>query len=101
MEDRELVEMAARACGYARMKYFDDVPYVSEDINGDNFQSWNPLSHDGDALRLAIKLNMRVSPGKAEFGKDSSAACSSINQTIEEATRRAIVLAAAEIGRGS
>jgi hypothetical protein len=66
---------------------------------------WNPLTDDGDALRLAVKLNLVV---------DTYSLCvcyHSADLEIEEhypqgvihdmyaATRRAIVRAAAEIGK--
>lgn len=60
-------------------------------------EPWNPLASDGDALRLAVKLRItpflhqdEVSAGHCyePYGEDACAA-----------TRRAIVIAAAEIGR--
>jgi hypothetical protein len=66
---------------------------------------WNPLDDDGDALRLAVKLNMCVT----SFTDEQMVGCV-INReghNIYEvpgtdpyaATRRAIVRAAAEIGK--
>lgn len=94
MTDRELLELAAKAAGY--------VVRVSGggsfSIDWDGFwRGWNPLTSDGDALRLAVKLHMQVSIttescraetlpvlGVRVNGKDEIAA-----------TRRAIVMAAA------
>ena len=55
--DRELLERAARAAGeltpswYGNDAYFDGV-----------LQRWNPLIDDGDALRLAVKLGLSITP---------------------------------------
>ena len=82
--DREMLELAARAAGYS-FKWGKDwhdkgVPLVDD-------KSWNPLDDDGDALRLAVKLGLDI---EIEWYDDDPLA----------ATRRAIVKAAAEIGRG-
>lgn len=45
--DRELLELAAKAAG---------IPIVWMETTG----RWNPLEDDGDALRLAVKLNMDI-----------------------------------------
>ena len=74
---------------------------------------WNPLTDDGDALRLAVKLGMEVwvdtHPDGCECTEAQSItystsknACRSIvnhNNDPYAATRRAIVRAAAEIGK--
>ena len=102
--DRELFELAAKAAGI-------DLYWAEDDPECDWVQGsypripnhkvlekwtwkiWNPLTEDGDALRLAVKLNidagnpgMRLSVDWRE-GEDPYAA-----------TRRAIVRAAAAIG---
>lgn len=48
--DRELLELAAKAAGYEYAKHGGYI--VVFGIPG----NWNPLSDDGDALRLAVKL---------------------------------------------
>jgi hypothetical protein len=90
MTDRELLEAAAKAAGYEfRVEtYRDDFQVL---VGGG---LWNPLTDDGDSLRLAVKLNIdHGNPGMRlsidwQPGADPYAA-----------TRRAIVRAAAEIGR--
>ena len=55
MTDRELLEAAAKAAGidyYARAQ--------SGGMLTDNGE-WNPLTDDGDALRLAVRLRMMSS----------------------------------------
>jgi hypothetical protein len=72
---------------------------------------WNPLTDDGDALRLAVALRINVysPPGKAasaswswtdQDGEKYTSYCNEKNGDIA-ATRRAIVRAAAEIGRSA
>lgn len=97
--DRELLELAAKAAGYSLCVRNDGA------VSVDMLSEWNPLTDDGDALRLAVKLHMTVRcymgntcaqigvPGKPnayvdEIDRDAPLA----------ATRRAIVRAAAEIG---
>jgi len=115
MNDRELLELAAKAAGYsgAWIKW----PGARHPLNaelgffhGSDGTVWRPLSDDGDALRLAVKLHIdlkswdevvRVWVGDHE----SHEVIAAIEQPcgpgfdIYAATRRAIVLAAAEIGR--
>jgi hypothetical protein len=70
---------------------------------------WNPLVDDGDALRLAVKLEMNVeycrrwNAARAISNPDNSLAENhwAKNESLDPyaATRRAIVVAAAEIGK--
>lgn len=58
--DRELLELAARAAGL-RVKFEEAHGcYWIELGQGIPIDVWNPLDHDGDALRLAVKLNLWV-----------------------------------------
>ena len=100
MNDKELLELAAKAAGK------DHVPHKS---NGNEwrpmFSAWNPLTDDGDALRLAVKLGMQMYIWQPNDG--IGAHYTEMNRYTKEkhnddpysATRRAIVRAAAEIGR--
>ena len=71
--DKELLELAAKAAGYN--KYYThylgrdsfvtyDEIYYSEakerQVTGKKTMDWNPLADDGDALRLAVALNLTV-----------------------------------------
>lgn len=99
--DRELLELAAKAAGIEIMFWSGrDVGAESPVVQPDGLE-WNPLRDDGDALRLAGRLNMAVS-----IHNNHCMACAQMGtmQTVkdlptEEATRRAIVRAAAEIGK--
>lgn len=111
MEDRELLELAAKAAGVATTYWNDgQEPYSS----GEGFilptnRLWNPLTDDGDALRLALRLrldvtfvdNLVVVYWYDERTLMSGAFEEPINdaQDEREATRRAIVHAAAAIGK--
>ena len=52
--DRELLELAAKAAGYDYAKHGGYI--VVDGIPG----NWNPLTDDGDALRLAVKLGISI-----------------------------------------
>lgn len=104
MNDVELLDLAAKA-------------YASQDIKKLNFGAWfngargaywNPLADDGDALRLAVELKLAFFPPENDEGASAVASIEDGDTWIQEwvkggdtmaATRRAIVRAAAEIGK--
>lgn len=101
--DREYLELAAKAAGLT-IEYWaqDNYPVV---LDGDKKTGWNPIAFDSDALRLAVTL--RLTPhidGNltevewAEQDRGGFIAELHIDDPYA-ATRRAIVKAAAEIGR--
>ncbi len=105
MTDKELLELAAKAAGieivwYPKLgNYY--IPSHSEMLDD---LRWNPLTDDGEALWLAVKLQLSI-----HVCAGYSSACSGEPYFVDEevidndphkATRRAIVLAAAEIGKG-
>lgn len=110
MSDRELLELAAKAVGI-------DFRYVHNTVggqflwNGEKLVEWNPLTDDGDSLRLAVKLDLCVGFDKDPVNyvvfvrkfDDSIVAEANIFELIKSdpyaATRRAVVRAAAEIGK--
>ena len=115
MTDRELLELAALASGISASWDCDPEIVVRSEgmfLNGerspDNSKYWNPLTDDGDALRLAVKLHIDFkcySETVRTWVGDPVA--QKVIASIEEltktdpyaATRRAIVRAAAEIGK--
>ena len=128
MTDKEMLEYAAKAAGI-KVPTKEDYPYayidhhgIHRDIScggdGTRMSHWNPLPDDGDALRLAVRLAMTVrqepSAAAAGWGADCISGAPTVdgrgpwfwkewlsdNQDPYAATRRAIVRAAAEIGRG-
>jgi len=115
MTDRELLEMAAKAAGVVLTwgsKYMvgddevdcTDIPYATSDSPDCAPYYWNPLEDDGDALRLAVKLEIDVNHGDTLVVAEK---VRPIEYGVAEqkgtdpyaATRRAIVRAAAEIGK--
>ena len=118
MTDKELLEAAARAFwgdeiddvrSIRGLDKNDCIGYThadNQDHNGRDVERfWAPLTDDGDALRLAVKLNIGVGQ-YAGIGAGFVRAGENIGHTISEpygldcysATRRAIVRAAAKIG---
>jgi hypothetical protein len=92
--DRELLELAAKAAGIAiKFQYTHGVKDLDvPPRRTDTWENWNPLIDDGDALRLAVKTGVDVSKAQLEYYDRNS-------KDPYDATRRAIVRAAAEIGR--
>jgi hypothetical protein len=110
--DRELLELAAKATGdfyqHPKHKIPENLPVVFY-LNG---KRWNPLTDDGDALRLAVKLNLAVTPYPIYNNPKHSilAQLKNLDDSRFEvmemhgtdpyaATRRCITRAAAEIGK--
>lgn len=109
MTDKELLIAAAKAAGIPhRWNHFWGGMYVRrDDEKGEGWLSdigWNPLTDDGDALRLAVRLCMELSidPRTAWAMADGDLGAGKACEVGDDplaATRRAIVRAAAEIGR--
>lgn len=109
MTDRELLELAAKAAGVMIVKWLPSplptgTPYVwCDPLPEGARQPWNPLANDGDALRLAVKLELDVSVGMAGAVVDPFRRLPTVEEVDRNnpyaATRRAIVRAAAEIGK--
>ena len=115
MTDRELLEYAAKAGGITGIKWHESGEGGWLDGCGAPSTWWNPLTDDGDALRLAVKLHLSIrytwDGGNDEFdavyvdGRGSICVEEQIGffhmEQIDEkiATRRAIVRAAAKIGK--
>ena len=120
MTDRELLELAAKAEGRA-IKYMHVVDGYGKQVGEEWIASWNPLTDDGDALRLAVTLFISIEhPNPADIGGEFvtvrickhryrylflKKTCFTVTQGSEDcpgnlgaATRLAIVRAAAEIG---
>ncbi len=106
MTDRELLEAAAKAAIYLihaeRQSERDAVGYGHVGLwlaNGHT--GWNPLTQDGDALRLAVALRIDVAHFTAGVRADVTGYddCYQANDADPyAATRRAIVRAAAALG---
>ena len=110
MNDKELLELAAKAAGMSYPKWNEVHNYMMIGLGSDT-KEWNPLTDDGDALRLAVKLRLDVMTDcpnsvciEVPIGKKDNWITENTGDDSFEnvliATRRAIVRAAAEIGRG-
>ena len=108
--DRELLELAAKAAGIELISWTN--MYDACDEIGGRFitrprgEPWNPLEDDGDALRLAVALRLKIIPGKhpgdgctVEAQRSGIAGCTSFQDDKHEQMRYAIVRVAAEIGK--
>ena len=124
MTDRELLELSAMAAGHSELMYCEFwkcmARWVEED--GGYFDSnscWNPLTSDGDALRLAVSLRLTIKvfaariyeggfdyPGFVEIWTDDDSDGPVITEYVtggdyDSTTRRAIVRAAAAIAEAA
>ena len=107
MTDSELLELAAKAQGY---KYMNGALWDGRDVVD---YGWNPFEDDGQALRLAVKLNIDLSHSWVVVSGADHYPMASIHahfNSIESyyelkeadpyaAARRAIVNVAAELGK--
>ncbi len=111
MNDKELIELAAKAAGipFNWIKDWAGNEGVGTDGTEHGCTIWNPLTDDGDALRLAVKLELDVFHScisvraiHRENDRGWSIRCRGTKPQMDPyaATRRAIVRAAAEIGKG-
>lgn len=119
MNDRELLELAAKAAGYEKIEYNDlkgsmlDIRYGRDEAiwNGEDY--WNPLVDDCEALRLAVQLGLFIYQIKVndqkitavEWDFDYVGQSMIFDEMHKDdpyaATRRAIVRAAAGIGKNT
>jgi len=106
MTDRELLELAAKAAGIQPVYCYESRRNCLRVGDKKSYVIWRPLTDDGDALRLAVKLGIDIGFGFDEQDRvvciliDGAATyASQYENDIYFATRLAIVRAAAEIGR--
>lgn len=115
MNDHELLEQAAKA---AKLTILGSTPShpgldVCDEYRNDARRWWSPLTDDGDALRLAVKLGISIGTGvvscrvahrqgviEEHYPVDATSNLPSMD-TAMPAVRRAIVSVAAEIGRNT
>jgi len=104
MTDRELLESAAKAAGLTIGAWSDNYGAFMYRGVEPGKSWWNPLTDDGDALRLAVKLGMAIIQINDRETRSAWIDANGLlhTETAEDdyaATRRAIVKAAAEIGK--
>lgn len=100
--DRELLALAARAAGIEIVNCtcsYEDWPFKYAEGQARRGH-WNPLIHDGDALRLAVDLRMDLNINDDACDAFHSDGCVSEvgGESTRHVVRRAIVRAAASIG---
>ena len=104
MTDKELIELAAKAAGL-HVKVSSNSG-IGLKVHG-NCNWWNPLTDDGDALRLAVSLGFIVDIDTEEHYTEIEFTSNYEDKSVSEghgfdateATRRAITRAAAQIGK--
>ena len=95
MTDKELLMLAAKAADIKVKGFYEDEDTLAiKPGPGMPTARWNPLTNDGDALRLAVKLDLISLFDCYEAISDAQ-----LETDPYAATRRAIVRAAAEIGK--
>lgn len=97
MNDRELLELAARAAGFIIFGSTPGRPGVDicGKTSGSKIKWWSPLTDDGDALRLAAKLDLAI-----EFGQSSISVSATQTQEQSDDDERGDLLAI-ELWHGS
>lgn len=100
MEDRELLELAAKAVGEEVEWLPTEKAFFRTSCSWPQEKGWfNPMHDDGEAIRIAVKLGMDIEINDSNV----YAGCrGSFSQPAKPdpcaALRRAIVMAAADIG---
>lgn len=108
--DIEMLELAALPAGAEINGYRGKTPLYAVEIevseNSFEYTHWNPLEDDRDALRLAVNLDMQITINRVDGFVEVLAGYhgqhrirESLAGCLYAGTRRAIVRAAAEIGR--
>ena len=106
MNDKELLELAARAAGFLNWTPYNTGLFVETGHSrGSTGYHWSPLTDDGDALRLAVQLKLNISldcagPINVSNVREGVSKAEDRGDDPCAATRLAIVRAAAAVGRG-
>lgn len=100
MIDKELLELAAKAAEIERLDFGKGE--IKTYCRDGYTTTWNPLEDDGDALRLAVKLKMLIDIHtrikEIDVVHEDAEITLGYSDDAGEATRRAIVCVAAELG---
>ena len=105
MTDRELLELAAKAAGWTVVRWTDDETALLLEGIQEPFNALHENQHSdcmGDALRLSVRLGMCIlcHATQVECPIDGKIKIFTEQKFRNEAaTRRAIVRAAAEVGK--
>ena len=104
MSDRELMEFAARAVGYVPAQIYSEKTKSLIWASVSGFPTaWKPLVDNADAFELMVNLKMSVLVGDEGIRVNAPNLEFQLGIPVEEdlfsSTRKAIVMAAAEIGK--
>jgi hypothetical protein len=91
-EDRELLELAAKAAGYRVREYAPGKFHCDGGVADGVWMFWNPIDDDGDAFRLMVKVLQDETIDWLIWEHGGN-----VESTAD--VRRAITRVAAEIGR--
>ena len=105
MEDRELLELAAKASGIPDLKYWGapciPAAWIYDYQDAYTYKTWRPLTDDGENRRLQVKLCLGLVP--LEGGGWDCITFTDDGDGVTLATdmdpNRAVLLAAAAIGK--
>ena len=106
MTDKELLELAAKAMGFIPHHSYREKTNSLLWLSKSGFPAtWSPLTDDKDAFQCAVDLKMNLTllgwRSEAQVADHPVVVEQVVNNDAYSATRRAIVRAAAEIGRGA
>lgn len=107
MTDTELIELAAKGARINAIKdpngVWRNCTRMPPGFNILDAKPWNPITDDGDAMRLAAKLEMKININQGNvqvrFKEDTPLVFVRTGIDKNEATRLAITRAAAEIAK--
>jgi hypothetical protein len=102
--DRELLHLAARAIGAVRVDDIDGEQWLNLHFaDGTVVHGWNPLLFYGDTFELGVRLRLGTDHSKfcahARDDRGNDLATEDAGSDRVAATARAVVRAAAEIGK--
>jgi hypothetical protein len=100
--DRDLLERAAEAAGIDHIGVHADGEVYAHNVDCTDTKPWNPLTNSGDALELAVKLELQLdlrhsTNAVSIYGAPDGRIDEGAHHDPVAATRRAIVRAAAAL----
>lgn len=97
MTDQQLLELAAKAAGIGQVLCYESARNCLRIGDRKSYSLWRPLQDDGDAMRLAAYQHMLVDLSRFGVAVEHTDGVEPCREP--EDYRRAIVRAAAEIGK--
>lgn len=108
MNDKELLVLAAKSVGLLNKGTCIDINdnftgLLVNSRNGERKYKWNPLIDDGDTFRLMVNLRLLITDNSEyvyDVRDENGKRLTIFENILADSWRRAIVRAAAEIGKG-